>query len=146
MNPVKINNKRAVTLRINSLLLSLIAITLSFILLFLLRVQHKLLITILCISFLYFLALLINTKFFEYENTGEVITIKYFSYIKKKKGDVSLEFPLNKINGHTIIKNHLLYSRLYIEIISANGKNILKSYTLQGMNNEKLKQIRQSLS
>lgn len=88
--------------------------------------------------------LLFNLRYFKYEHTGEVISIKYFGTIFSRL-IICTEFPAYKMQSFKI-SGHLFYKKLRIYIISETKGRIAINFFLLFITENQYLDLRNSLS
>ena len=137
----KVTNRRTAMLYTRCFLALVGVNLLLFICLLLTNLQSNLYLWVTFFGILGILFLLFKrTKFFEYENSGEVITIRNHHFWKTNKMEASLEFPFLKLDHY-----HLRKKTLSLIIKSDRGKYLTFSYRLCGLSSNQYKSLKKSL-
>lgn len=93
---------------------------------------------------LYVLYLISDLKFFHVENSGEVISIKNYSYWNTKNSRWSLELPKNKITSYHFKKKPLKVI-LSLKIERKEGTNQIVRYTIYFLQPKRIQSILESM-
>ena len=86
---------------------------------------------------------LLSLKCFDYEHSGEVVSIKYFHPFHTKPLHPSLELPNRKIKSFAILKKSGK-NKLVISVYGSRNKNYCFTYILRGLSQAQLNKISQS--
>lgn len=145
---MKTNNKKAIKTRFCFyafvITISLSAIMLNFFIKFK-AVNFYFVPAVSIILILIALRNLFRFKYFDYEHSGEVLTIKYYSAFTFGKILPALEIPKQKICSFSIEKKGKT-DILNLVTEAMNGKNKKFSFRLKGLSIEQTGKIRNSLS
>jgi len=86
---------------------------------------------------------LLRLRYFDYEHSGEVLTVKYYSLLSFGRILPALEVPKQKIVSHSIRKKRkTCYLNLLIK--TGNGKDKKFRFRLTGLSREQIEKIRSS--
>lgn len=146
---MRINNIKKVKfilyLNATFLIITVIGIAFMFIINFHTLDKFLLYVRYVLIAILVFLTIRILTlKCFDYENSGEVVTIRYYHPFKIGRIDPCMEIPKNNLASFNIRKEKF-FSRLCLTISGNRNKKIHLWYTLYGISKHQIKEIESSL-
>jgi len=145
---MKANNKKRIE-RYRILYIFLIFITfITLTLIIFVRFQAVIFYSIFSLSIILILISLRNLfhlKYFDYEHSGEVLTIKYYSVFKFGEILPAVEVPKQKILTFSIEKKGKTQD-LNLLIEARNGKGVKFSFRLTGFSKKQIEKIRNSLS
>ena len=96
--------------------------------------------------FLFFLWKFMSLRYFSYENSGEVISIKYSHplFVSKTSRPV-LEFPIEKLSSFKIEQSVFTDKQLKIKVKNSKDRIIAFKYTLQNFPQSKLSRLNKSV-
>lgn len=86
---------------------------------------------------------LLSLKCFDYEHSGEVVSIKYFHPLHTKPLYPSLELPTSKIRSFAILKKNGK-NQLVISVYGSRNKNYCFTYILRVLSQTQLNKLSQS--
>ena len=86
---------------------------------------------------------LLRLRYFDYEHSGEVLTVKYYSLFTFGRILPALEIPKHKIISHSIRKKGKTHY-LNLLIKTGNGKDKKFRFRLTGLSREQIEKIRSS--
>lgn len=139
---MEISNYKKVRLSMQIIITLIMIFMTGSIVLFLLQIPEKKIIFIIIIMITMMLAFIfINLKIFMYEDSGEVITIKFHHPLESKLHCRTIEFPSKKLKSYLIKKAFHGYEMSLI-LESHNKKEVQKKIFITGLTkvqNEKIK-------
>ncbi len=147
---MKINNKKIIKSRIKIIcFVLLISVLICISLFYSLIISHKQgysfwIIGFLGICFFYNLKILLALKYFDYEHSGEVISIKHYYTWQKGIVRPKVELPKYQLESFEIRKNRNVY-KLCLYIKGSKGRTIPFYCNSINLTEEQIKNIHQSL-
>lgn len=87
---------------------------------------------------------LLSVRYFDYEHSGEVISIKYYHPWKKGRVKPAIELPKNKLDSYDIQTKKGL-QKLHLIVKGSNRKLCFK-YNLWNISEQQIKTISESLN
>ncbi len=98
-------------------------------------------------TFLLFVLLgiiLSKVKYFEYDSSGEIVSIKHFYLWNRFQNQYSFEVPKSKIINYQIIKRQFC-PELILYIESRKARAVKNHFRIHGLTKKQLRQIEKSL-
>ncbi|KQT21920.1 hypothetical protein ASG31_00830 [Chryseobacterium sp. Leaf404] len=148
---MKVDNKKKIKKKLRLLTaLLLLSVTVIFILLiyaFILTDNETL--GLICIFTIIILTLytaknLLSLKYFEYEHSGEVISIKHYHFWKTGLIKPNIELPKYRLDSFNITENQDP-CKLQLSIKASRGNEFCFKYNISNLTRNEVKKIKQSL-
>lgn len=142
---MEISNYKKVRLSMQIIITLIMICMTGSIVLFLLQIPEKKIIFIIIIMITMMLAFIfINLKIFMYEDSGEVITIKFHHPLESKLHCRTIEFPSKQLKSYLIKKAFHGYEMSLI-LESHNKKEVQKKIFITGLTKVQNEKIKSSL-